>query len=91
MSQFQYGYLVKAPGYSLGETAAELESDAFKSNIVGVGSIEQACQAAKELVAGGVTLLELCSGFKEDDAKAIHKAIEGRAKVGFISSFLDKQ
>lgn len=91
MSQFQYGYLIKAPGYSLGEKNTQLESDAFKSSIVGVGSIEEACQAAKDLVANGVTLLELCSGFKKDDAKKIHDTVEGRAKIGFIGDFFDKQ
>ncbi|WP_205749189.1 DUF6506 family protein [Desulfopila sp. IMCC35008] len=91
MPQFQYGYLVKAPGYSLDKNKTQLESDAFKSQIVGVGSIEEACQAAKELVASGVTLLELCSGFKKGDAKNIHDAVEGRIKVGFIGEFFDKQ
>ncbi len=91
MSQFQYGYLIKAPGYSLGEKQAKLESDAFTSRIVGVGSIEEACQAAKELVASGVTLLELCSGFKKNDAKTIHDAVEGQVKIGCIGEFLDKQ
>lgn len=91
MSQFQYGFLIKAPGYSLGEKNVQLESEAFKSRIVGVGSIEEACQSAKELVGNGVTLLELCSGFKQDDAQRIHEAIEGRAKVGYIGGFFDKK
>jgi hypothetical protein len=91
MSQFQYGYLIKAPGYSLGEKNTQLESDAFKSSVVGVGSIEEACQAAKDLVANGVTLLELCSGFKKNDAIKIHDAVEGKVKIGFIEEFFDKQ
>lgn len=91
MPQFQYGYIIKAPGYNLDEKSTQLESDAFKSRIVGVGSVEEACQAARELVANGVTLLELCSGFKRDDAKLIHDAVEGRVKIGFIGDFFDKQ
>ena len=50
MAQFQYGFIVKAPGYTLGEKEVNLESEAFKTNIVGVGSVDEACEAAKQLV-----------------------------------------
>ena len=90
MAQFQYGFIVKAPGYTLGEKEVNLESEAFKTNIVGVGSVDEACEAAKQLVQKGVTLIELCSGFKGEDAKIIFDAIEGSAKVGSISEFLVK-
>ena len=91
MAQFQYGFIVKAPGYGLGNNDTALESEQFKSNIVGVGSIEEGCEAAKALVAKGVTLIELCSGFKADDAKQVFEAIEGAAKVGYIGEFLVKE
>ncbi|WP_028583119.1 DUF6506 family protein [Desulfogranum mediterraneum] len=91
MAQFQYGYIIKAPGYALGEKGATLESDAFKSNIIGVGSVEEACEAARQLVQQGVTLIELCSGFKAPDAQLIFDAIEGGAKVGYIGEFLVNQ
>lgn len=87
MAQFQYAFIVKAPGYAYGNQKAVLESEQFKSNIVGVESVDAACEAAKDLVKTGVTLIELCSGFKADDAKKIHDAIEGAAKVGFIGEF----
>ena len=91
MAQFQYGFIVKAPGYNLGEKNIMLESEAFKSNIIGVGSIDEGCEAAKQLVKKGVTLIELCSGFKAEDAKRIFEAIEGAAKVGYISEFFVDQ
>ena len=91
MAQFQYGFIVKAPSYSLGEKGVSLESDAFKTSVVGVGSIEEGCEAAKMMVKNGVTLIELCSGFKSDDAKAIFDAIDGSAKVGYIGEFFMKQ
>jgi len=91
MAQFQYGFIVKAPGYKLGEKDVALESEAFKSNIIGVGSLDEACEAAKQLVTKGVTLIELCSGFKADDAKSIFEAIDGSARVGYISEILVKQ
>lgn len=91
MSQFQYGFIIKAPGYGRDSQAAVLESPAFKSNIVGVGSIEEACEAARELVNKQVKLIELCSGFKADDAQKVFDAIDGAAKVGFIGQFLLKE
>ncbi len=90
MSQFQYGYIIKAPGYKLDQNNAALESEAFKSNIIGVGSVEEACEAAKQLVEQKVALIELCSGFKADDAKTIFDAIDGAAKVGYIGEILVK-
>ena len=87
MAQFQYGYIIKAPGYGKDSQAAVLESPEFKSNIVGVGSVEEACEAARTLVEESVTLIELCSGFKENDAKAVFDAVEGSAKVGYIGGF----
>lgn len=91
MSQFQYGFIVKAPGYSYGNQVAGMESNVFKSTIVGVGSLEEALDAAKVMVKNGVTLIELCSGFKAADAQSIFEAIEGAAKVGYISEFYAKQ
>lgn len=88
MSQFQYAFMIKAPGYGGGDQNAILESAEFRSNIVGVGSIDEACEAARELVKKKVTLIELCSGFKADDAHKVFDAIEGAAKVGFIGDFL---
>jgi hypothetical protein len=87
MSQFQYGFIIKAPGYTPGEKDQVLESDAFKSNIIGVETIEEGCEAAKVLVKNGVTLIELCSGFKAEDAKKIFEAIDGSAKVGYVGEF----
>lgn len=91
MVQFQYGFIVKAPGYSLGEKDVSLESDAFKTSVIGVASIEEGCKAAKLMVKNGITLIELCSGFKADDAKTIFDAIDGSVKVGYIGEFLMNQ
>lgn len=87
MAQFQYGFIIKAPGYTSGEKDQILESDAFRSNIIGVETIEEGCEAAKALVKNGVTLIELCSGFKAEDAKKVFDAIEGSAKVGYVGEF----
>lgn len=90
MAQFQYAFIVKAPGYNLGEKNTDLVSDEFRTNVIGVGSLEEAFSAAKKLVEKGVTLIELCSGFKKDDAEQIHTAISGQAKVGFVGEFYPK-
>ncbi|WP_319550359.1 DUF6506 family protein [Desulfogranum marinum] len=91
MSQFQYGYIIKAPGYSTDGDLKVLESEAFKSSIIGVATVEEACKAAQQMVEKQVTLIELCSGFKADDAKTIFDAIEGAAKVGYIGEFFSKE
>lgn len=91
MAQFQYAFIVKAPGYSLGNQKVVFGSEAFRTNVVGVASVEEACEAAKELVKTEVKLIELCSGFKADDAKKVFDAIDGAAKVGYIGEFFVKE
>ncbi len=48
-------------------------------------SIEMACKSAKELVADGVQLIELCGAFKGDMPEQVIKAIDGKVPVGHMS------
>lgn len=38
----------------------------------------------KELVADGITAIELCSGFGNDGVARLTKAVEGKAIVGVV-------
>lgn len=90
MGQFQYAFIVKAPGYGDGAQTAVMASEAFQTRVVGVGSVEEAGRVARELVKEGVTLLELCSGFKAADAQQVLDAVDGPVKIGFVGTFLEK-
>lgn len=52
--------------------------------VVGVKTYDEAVVVAKELVANGITAIELCAGFGNDGVARITKAVEGKALVGVV-------
>ena len=50
--------------------------------VVGVSSIEDACQTARQLAADGVRCIELCGAFGPDGARRIIEATGNRIPVG---------
>ncbi|HIR22432.1 MAG TPA: hypothetical protein IAB32_01430 [Candidatus Scatosoma pullicola] len=56
-----------------------------KACIVGVSSLEEACDAARELVAGGVGCVELCGAFGKEGARAVIQATGGKIPVGYVA------
>lgn len=55
--------------------------------MVGVSSLEEAEQAARELAEDGVTCIELCGAFKEEGARRVIQATKGTVAVGFVTHF----
>lgn len=76
------GYIVLTPGLNKKDHYTEIDSQDLTNFMVGVSSVEEACEVAKELVAKGVILIELCSGFDEAMAKRVYDEINGAADVG---------
>ncbi len=89
MNQVKYAYIVKTASYDSKNHKAVFETDSFKTNIVGVSSVEEACKIAVELTKTGTSMIDLCSGFKEEDAKKVYNAVKsvGPVRVGFIGKF----
>lgn len=52
--------------------------------IVGVKTYDEAEVVAKELVADGITAIELCAGFGNEGVARLTKAVEGKAIVGVV-------
>ena len=75
-------YIVLTPGLNKKDHYTEIDSQDLTNYMVGVSSVEEACEVAKELVGKGVILIELCSGFDEDMAKKVYDEIDGAADVG---------
>ena len=67
----------------LAETAAyELKDPVANTHIRFIRDGEGACEAAKGLVADGVTFIELCSWFDAEKTNAVIKAIDCQVPVG---------
>ncbi len=61
-----------------------LSSEIFKTTVCCVQDIEMACESAKQLVADGVQLIELCGAFKGDMPDQVINAIDGKVPVGHM-------
>lgn len=65
-------------------TAAERLDTVGTLVCVGIGDISQAPAAARQLVADGAELIELCGGFGGAGLAAVIAAVEGRVPVGAV-------
>lgn len=77
-------YIVLTPGLNKNDHFTEIDSKDLTNYMVGVSSVEEACQVAKELVAKGIILIELCSGFDEEKASRVYNEIGGAVDVGLV-------
>jgi hypothetical protein len=80
-SEENYGFIIMADGFNPEKDHLELADNSVK--IIGVSTIEQACEKAKEIVDGGIDSIELCSAFDGEKASKVIAAIAGRVPVGY--------
>jgi hypothetical protein len=81
MSLTNFGFIAIGKGLDSKAHRMEMQSDAFTMIAIGIAS-EQAVTAARELVAEGIQLLELCGGFGSLGTAKIIKAIDNQILVG---------
>jgi hypothetical protein len=86
MALTDFALIVFGPDYNPDTHTETLQSEALKTRIVGVNSLEMAEIKAKELVADGVQLIELCGWFGPRGAACIIEAVGDHVPVGFVTS-----
>lgn len=84
MSLTNYGFIILAPEYSSHKQHAVLENEHFRSEIVGVNSVEEAIDVSEDLISQGVQLIELCGGFGEEKANQVIDALQSETPIGFV-------
>jgi len=77
-------FIYVAPENDMNKHRAFIDSPVVKLQVVGVKNYDEAEVAAKDLVAHGVTAIELCAGFGVQGTARISKAVEGKALVGVV-------
>ena len=55
-----------------------------EAQIIGVSSVQEACDAASVLKAQGVGCIELCGAFGEEGARAVIDATGNSVPVGYV-------
>ena len=77
-------FIYIAPENDLQKHKAFIDSPVVSLAVVGVKTYEEAEAVAKELVAEGITAIELCAGFGNDGVARITQAVEGKALIGVV-------
>ncbi|MBS9780246.1 MAG: hypothetical protein KGV51_06430 [Moraxellaceae bacterium] len=83
MKLSNYGFIMIDGSYTE-EQKTTLSSDAFSTTICCVQDIEMACKSAKQLVADGIQIIELCGAFQGDMPAQVIEAIDGQVPVGHM-------
>jgi hypothetical protein len=77
-------FIFIAPENNLKKHRAVIDSPVVELSVVGVKSYDEAERVAQELVAEGVTAIELCAGFGNEGTARITQAVMGKALVGVV-------
>ena len=83
------GTVMKYAFLIMGDFDPDRDRAAFAdgTKMIGVSSLEQACETAKQLMQSGVQCIELCGAFGEDGARAVISVTEGKVAVGYVVHF----
>ena len=80
----KYAFLVMG-SYDSRTDRAEIQNGATR--IIGVCSVEEACEIARTLQAEGVACIELCGAFGPEGARRIIEATGGKLPIGYVVHF----
>ncbi|NRA88464.1 MAG: hypothetical protein HRU28_13980 [Rhizobiales bacterium] len=80
-----YGYIILGDAYIAEQHKATIKSDSFKSTIICTETVADAINVAKQMVADGVEVIELCGEFGQSGAFQIVNAINCKVPVGYVS------
>lgn len=61
------------------------------ARMIGVSTLDEACQAARELYEEGVGCIELCGAFGPDGARRIIEVTENKIPVGYVTHLPEQE
>ena len=81
---FECGFIYVATGLDPAKQRATIPSSDINMTVVGCSNYDQAEEVARELVAKGCTVVELCAGFGNEGIARIKKAVGPGIAVGAV-------
>lgn len=84
MSLERFGFIVTGAGLDPEKDRTQISSDRFTAVMVGVERPVQAIPVARQMVADGIQLIELCGGFGPIWTARVIEAIDGAIPVGSV-------
>lgn len=85
MALHRFGFIVAGPGFDPAVHRHTLASPSFTMLTIGVADPSQGPAAARELVAAGAQLIELCGAFGPAATAAVQQAVDRAVPVGAVS------
>jgi hypothetical protein len=81
-----WAYIFLSPGFDATQHIVTMESNTCRFKAVGIDmdKREQVIEVAKQLVAEGVQMIELCGGFGSQWIAKVSDAIQGAVPVGGV-------
>lgn len=81
-----WAFLFLSPGYRASDHTVHFDSGETKVTLIGLdpADIEESITIAKNLLADGVQVIELCGGFGPQWVAKIKTATEGKIPVGTV-------
>lgn len=79
-----YGFIVMAPDYNPSKQHTIMENEFFRTEVVGVSSVEEAINVSRKLISEGIQLIELCGGFGDEMANEVISALDSEVPIGFV-------
>lgn len=80
-----YGFIVKAANYDYKHDCSVLETELFRTVIIGVRSDDEAVTVANALIDSGVQVIELCGGFGKESADSIISKVNSHIPIGYVT------
>jgi hypothetical protein len=81
-----WAYIFLSPGFDAKQHVTTMESKTCRFKTIGIDITkkEQVVEVAKQLVAEGVQLIELCGGFGPQWITKVSEAVHGAVPVGGV-------
>lgn len=84
MALTRFGFIVTGAGLNPAQHRSVMTSGQFEMIALGVSTAQQGIEAALQLVAENVQLIELCGGFGPTGTAAVIDAVAGAVPIGSV-------
>ena len=78
----RFAHIVWGKGFDSIRDGTEINIPSCEMKVIGVSSLEEACDLAESLVDEGIEFIELSSAFGVDETNAVINAVDGKAAIG---------
>jgi hypothetical protein len=86
MDRIDYLFIFETDGCEPGAHRASIDTPGGDVTVVGVSSVDQACEVARTAREQGTArFIELCGAFGEEGCRRVIDAVDGALPVGYVA------